>query len=351
MSHSKALTALARFEIPGDSYRLEPLTQGLINASYRVWSGGQQAFVLQQLNSTVFKKPRLLMENICRTLPVLQGPNYAGLTLVKTKEGKFWLEDDELHTWRLFRFIPGSGTMTSTDDPGTAREAGRIVGCFHQLVSKAPISDLHTTLPGFHNLSLRTTQLEAAAGTGITERIDNARALLGVARKLIESCGQIPFTSLPLRICHNDTKLSNILFEETTGRGLCMIDLDTLMPGHLLYDFGDAARTLISPVAEAQSDPVEIRIESTMFKAFASGWKESGIKMEPIEADWLCHGVLLMPALHGIRALTDYMTGDRYYRTTYPEQNLQRAGNLLNFATLVLEKLPEMQGILRESLT
>jgi hypothetical protein len=226
-----------------------------------------------------------------------------------------------------------------------AFEAGRIIGRFHQLISSVPARDLHVTLEGFHNLELRTRQLEDALKTGVPGRIQKAKALLGLSGKLTGLCHEIPLESLPLRPCHNDTKLSNILFEKGSEKALCLIDLDTLMPGHLLYDFGDAARTLLNPVAETDARGRKPTLVLPMFEAFVQGWRASGLAMEKEEATWICHGVVLMPTLHGIRALADYLSGDRYYQTTYPEQNLDRAAGMLEFASLAAERLPEMQEV------
>jgi Ser/Thr protein kinase RdoA (MazF antagonist) len=169
-----------------------------------------------------------------------------------------------------------------------------------------------------------------------------------MSRKLIEPCSKIPFTQLPLRICHNDTKLSNFLFEQTTGRGLCLIDLDTLMPGYLLYDFGDAANDLIRREGGIARGPVDIDL--SMLEAFLQGIKGSGLEIRRQELEWLPHGVVLMPLLHGIRALADYLVGDRYYRVAYPEQNLDRAGSLLWFAESTNKRLPEIAGLCKRIL-
>jgi len=349
MLNTKALEALSHFGIPGADIRVETIPQGLINDSYRVFSEGVPVFVLQRINTRVFPSPDLLMENISRLLPVLEGAGYAGLTLAPTSAGTSWLEQADGEVWRLFRYIPGSYTMESTQDPQIAREAGRVIGRFHQLVSRVPVSEMHTSLKGFHDLELRSQQLKKAVETGINERVDRAGPLLELAGRLVGLFKEIPLASFPLRICHNDTKLSNILFQRDTAKGLCLIDLDTLMPGYLLYDFGDAARILLSPEGETHASSAEGTISLPMFQAFAEGWHSSGLAMGTLEARWLCHGVPLMSTLHGIRALTDFLTGDRYYHTTYPGQNLDRASSMLGSASLAAERLPELQRIFEKS--
>lgn len=343
------MSALERFGPSGEKVGLVPLTQGLINESFQVLREGQPVFVLQRINTSVFPSPDLLMENIQRMLPYLQGQDYTALRLLPTRDGAPWLSDGGLGTWRLFEYIPGSATLARPGS-GTARECGRILGRFHQLVSRAPVAGLHTPLPRFHDLAWRTAQLEAAQREGLPERIEMARPLTDLTGPLIACCRQIPFGRLPVRICHNDTKLSNILFDAASGRALCLIDLDTLMPGYLLYDVGDAARTLVSPASETDAGAEKPGIDLGAFEAFVQGLGAGGLETRGEELPWLAHGVVLMPTLHGIRALADYLTGDRYYRTAYPGQNLDRAKKLLEFAERARGRLAEMRALCLEIL-
>ena len=344
------LPVLARFGLDGGDVGVERVSGGYINETYRVTLEGTPAYILQKINTAVFPAANEVMENLSTMLPFLKGPGYAVLELEPTPAGTPWLQTDEGEIWRLFHYIPGSGTLEHTENPGVSREAGRILGRFHQLASKAPAEKLHTPLPGFHDLGWRTRQLEESVTSGIQKRVREAGPELALGRDLVAFCREIPIREFPVRICHNDTKLSNILFDLKTGKALCMIDLDTLMPGCLLYDFGDAARTLLSPVAESARDQVAFRINLGMYEAFVRGWGESGMTLEGVEARWLSHGVVLMPTLHGIRALADHLSGDRYYQTAFPGQNLVRAKNLLGFAAKVREVLPEMEAILRKTL-
>ena len=346
MPATTALRALAHFGVDGIETGLERVAEGYINETYRVTLKGTPAYILQKINSTVFPQPGQVMENLLMMLPFLQGPGYTPLKLEPTKKGTPWLETDQGEIWRLFQYIPNSGTLDGTENPGISREAGRILGCFHQLVSGAPVEKLYTPLPRFHDLGWRTRQLEASIASGIQERVREAGPELTLSRGLIAFCRDIPISELPIRICHNDTKLSNILFDLETESALCLIDLDTLMPGCILYDFGDAARTLLNPLPESSRSGKGIRVNLRMFDAFVRGWRESGLPLEPAEWRWLAHGVVLMPTLHGIRALADHLSGDRYYRTTFPGQNLVRAKNLLGFAAEVRKVLPEMEAIL-----
>jgi len=348
MPPANALLALAHFGLDGSETGLEWVSEGYINETYRVTLKGRPAYILQKINSDVFPAAGQVMENLLTMLPFLQGSGYVALKLEPTTKGTPWLQTGEGETWRLFHYIPNSGTLEQSENPRVSREAGRVLGCFHQLAAKAPIEKLQIPLPRFHDLGWRTHQLEEGITSGIEERIKEAEPELILSRELIAFCRDIPIPEFPIRICHNDTKLSNILFDLGTEQAICLIDLDTLMPGCLLYDFGDAARTLLNPLPESAPDPDRIRVNLSMFDAFVRGWRESGFSMESTEARWLAHGVVLMPTLHGIRALADHISGDRYYQTSFPGQNLVRAKNLLGFAGKVREVLPEMQAILRK---
>jgi len=345
MASSLPLEILAQFGISGAGISLETLTQGYINETFRVRTPKGGGFVLQRINPVVFPKPELLMANLEMVLPLLQAPGYRGLKLRQNREGNTSIKDDGGGLWRVFHYIPDSASFTRAESLQMAGEAGRIVAVFHLLVSPLPPESLQVPLPDFHNIHLRMDQLKAAIAEAPAGRSQKCPGLIEQAEALYDFCREIPFKSLPLRVCHNDTKLSNILFDTHTGKALCLIDLDTLMPGHLLCDFGDAARGLIAARPEDGKSRNTTDTELKRFKAFVKGWKESGLKMQPVEIRWLCHGVVLMPALHGIRALTDYLCGDRYYKVAYPEQNRDRAGALLQTARTAQKALGRMQEI------
>lgn len=349
MAPSQPLEVLKQFGISGAGISLESLTQGYINDTFRVHTPQGDGYVLQRVNPVVFPKPEVLMANLEIVLPLLQGPGYRGLKLQQNKKGKTSIKDTGGCLWRVFNYIPDSASYNQAEKLQLAREAGRIVAVFHNLVSALPPHALQIHLPGFHDIYTRVGQLQTAISRATAERTQNCSDLIVQAEALYTFCRQIPFDKLPLRVCHNDTKLSNILYDTNSGKALCLIDLDTLMPGHLLYDFGDAARGLITALPENGKSQKATVTGLKHFEAFVKGWKESGIKMQPGEKQWLCHGVVLMPALHGIRALTDYLSGDRYYKVAYPEQNRDRAVALLHTAQTVQKTLDQMQEIIENT--
>ena len=339
---------LALFGLPEPPSRVEPVSEGYINDTFKVWAGDEPVYILQRINTAVFGDPAGLMGNLEAVLPHLRATDYTPLELIRTPEGRAWAKDRSGNAWRMYRFIPGSRTLQSASDPHIAREAGRILGRFHQLAEAVPAASLHPTLPRFHDLGWRLEQLNEAEQAGLAARRETAASWTLLARSLAALCQEIPWEHMPLRTCHNDTKLSNILFAEGSDRALCLIDLDTLMPGYLLYDVGDAVRTLMNPLPEDHPDWEAIRARPELFRAFVQGLKQSGLALEPSEREALPYGVVLMPLLHGIRALADYLLGDRYYKTTYPEQNLVRACNLLQFARCASEQLGTLREICRE---
>lgn len=341
---------LALFGLTAPPTRLEPVSEGYINDTFKVWMGGEPAYILQRINTGVFGDTAGLMANLEAVLPHLHAADYMALELIRTPQGKAWASDAAGNPWRMYRYIPGSRTYGSTSERHIARETGRILGRFHQLAEAVPASSLSPTLPRFHDLGWRLEQLDEAELGAQADRLQKAAPWTALARELAALCGAIPWQELPLRVCHNDTKLSNILFASDTGQALCLIDLDTLMPGYLLYDVGDAVRTLMNPLPEDHPDWETIDTRPELFRAFVQGLKQSGLALEPAEREALPYGAVLMPLLHGVRALADYLQGDRYYKTSYPEQNRVRACNLLQFARCASEQLGTLREICREEL-
>ncbi len=341
---------LALFGLNEPPTRLEPVSEGYINDTFKVYIGEQPAYILQRINTEVFGDTAALMGNLEAVLPRLQAPDYTPLELIRTRHGRGWATDTDQNAWRMYRYIPGSRTLQAATRPAVAREAGRILGRFHQLAEAVPAASLKCTLPRFHDLAWRLEQLGEAEAIGAADRLAAAAPWTALARELASQCEAIPWEQLPLRVCHNDTKLSNILFDAESDRALCLIDLDTLMPGYLLYDVGDAVRTLMNPLPEDHGNWEAIQLRPDLFRAFVQGLRQSGLALHPAERPALAYGAVLMPLLHGIRALTDYLLGDRYYKTAYPEQNRVRACNLLHLAKLASDHLEELDRICLEEL-
>ena len=338
-------SVLSAFGYDPDRSRLAPLQEGYINQTFRVSAPGRPDRLLQQLSTSVFPDIATLMANMETVLPYLQAGDYHKIEVIPARNGDRVVRDAGDRPWRMLSFIPDSISFGRTDNPEAARESGRIIGRFHQLVEGLDPACLPPVLPDFHNLTFRLGQLREARAGASGDRLSRAEAYIEQAEALAETCLRIPLERHPVRICHNDTKLSNILFHKDTGQALCLVDLDTLMPGYLLYDLGDALRILVQPLPEDHPHPEAQRLRPEFFEAFCLGLSASGLELAPAEKAHVAHSALLMPSLHGIRALTDYLQGDRHYRVADPEQNLRRGANLLRTATLVGQQLASLQDI------
>ena len=341
---------LRKFGIQPGVEPLRPISEGYINKTYSVGPVPAPKYILQQINTAVFPQPEKVMSNLERALPLLQAEDYARVALVRALSGESWVNDAEGNPWRLFEYVKGSCTLPTADREGVAREAGRILGRFHQLIAPLDPGDLSEVLPRFHDLDWRVEQLVAARESAAYSREEKAAPWLVRALRLVHRCEAILWAGMPMRTCHNDTKLSNVLFDCKSGKALCLIDLDTLGPGFLIYDLGDALRTLMNPLPEDHPNWEEITLNIPYYRAFLEGLKKSGLQMSASERDSLPYAPVLMPLLHGLRALTDYLMGDVYYKTAYSGQNLVRASNLIHTASAAFEILEELREISNEVL-
>jgi len=323
---------LGFFPLQGKAYQLQPIKKGLINDTYLVSGQGQPQYILQHINAVVFSNISVLMGNLQQALPYLAADDYAAIKLVKTREGDTYLDLGEAGCWRLMTYIPGSTTSSTTTKPQTAYEAGRIIGRFHTLLQDAPAANFKDSIPGFHDLDMRIIQFQEAKDAARAIRKDRAQKAIEVLQNLLMEPFPVLAKNLPVRICHNDTKLNNILFSEATRKALCLIDLDTLMKGHFLYDFGDAVRTIVNTAPEDERVLQKIHFSKPLFDAFVDGLAACRGLLSIEEVASLPLGALYMPLLHGMRALIDYLNDDAYYQVAYEGQNLDRSLSLLTFA-------------------
>jgi Ser/Thr protein kinase RdoA (MazF antagonist) len=247
-------------------------------------------------------------------------------------------------------YIQDSITYNTTNSLQTAFEAGRILGKFHKLLEPASPGEFVDVLPRFHDLGLRRQEYEIAQESARSERLALAGKAIEMAHNLLGDSAFADSENLPTRVCHNDTKLNNILFSATSGKALCFIDLDTIMAGYFLHDFGDAVRTIVNTAPEDERLLEKITFSRTLFKAFVKGLASSKGLLGPGEIESLPRGVVQMPLIHGLRALTDYLNGDKYYQVHYEGQNLDRAVSLFTFASRASEEWEFMQQGLKENL-
>lgn len=344
---------LTHFSVTNRDYAFIPLTDGFINDTFLVFENQTPRYILQRVNHNVFKNISGVMHNIQNALKHLQAIDYSPITLVKTKDGTQYLDvpGDTVDYWRMMTYVNESTAHNTTTDPNIAFEAGLIIGRFHSLLENADPEDYVDTIPKFHDLDLRKDQFEEALSNTTDEKTAIAESPIAFAKKIVSVLEKIDFVKIPIRICHNDTKLNNILFSKNTGKALCLIDLDTIMKGRFLYDFGDAVRTIINTAPEDEKDFSKITFEKKMFEAFLDGIAVQKSMFSKEELRTMPWGAVLMPFLHGIRALTDYLNGNIYYKVAYENQNLDRCLSLFDFTRKALDEMGYMEKVVVEKLS
>lgn len=317
---------------------------GHINDTYVVefdQAGVRVRYLLQRVNHRVFKDVPGLMDNIRRVCAhaATKAANGDGrtdsrrcLVLVPTRQGLPCHQDEAGSWWRCYLFIEGARTHDLIEHPGQAREAARAFGAFQNLLADLPGARLHETIPDFHHTRRRFDSLRAAIASDRNNRAARARSEIAFAlaqEKLVDVLLDLQARGeLPERVTHNDTKLNNVMIDNATGEGLCVIDLDTVMPGLALYDFGDMVRSATNSTAEDDPDPAQVKARLPVFEALVEGYLASaGAFLTNAERAHLAFSGRLITFEIGIRFLTDFLDGDVYFKTKRPEHNLDRARN------------------------
>lgn len=266
---------LDHFSVAEKEYTFNPLTDGYINDTFLVFEGGKPRYILQRINHNVFKNISGVMNNIKHALRHLEASDYSKITLVETKAEKEYLElhDEGSDFWRIMTYIDESTAHNTTTDPKIAFEAGRIIGKFHLLLENDDTENYVDTIPRFHELELRKDQFKEALSTTTIEKKPLAESAIDFAHEILSVLEKINPSELPVRICHNDTKLNNILFSKQTGKALCLIDLDTLMTGRFLFDFGDAVRTSSTPLPKMRKTILKSPLKKNSSKLLWMVWR------------------------------------------------------------------------------
>ena len=341
----------AHFRLQGTVTDVSPLGNGLINDTFKVTTKGVEApdYVLQRINHHVFQDVELLQRNIeIVTRHIRQKLLAAGESDIERKvlqfltadNGKTYYRDDEGSYWRMSVLIPRSFTYDEVTPP-YSYEAGLAFGHFESMLTDVE-EQLGETIPDFHNMELRLRQLSEAVAQDAAGRVkETGRELDLIREHANDMCrAEVLFREgkLPKRICHCDTKVNNMLFDED-GKVLCVIDLDTVMPSFIFSDYGDFLRTAANTVAEDSPASEQIQFREDIFQAFTEGFL-SGTKpfITPLEVEMLPYAVALFPMMQAVRFLTDYLNGDTYYKIAYPQHNLVRTRNQLQFFSRIAEQ-------------
>lgn len=332
-----------------NNIEIEPLNSGLINSTWKIKSSNQY-FILQKINKNIFKKPEAIASNIRLIADCLHNtdPDYLFVSPIKTKTNEEMVKAGVDSYFRLFPFVKNSHTIATVEKPQQAFEAAKKFGEFTKLLSNFNVKKLQTTLPDFHNLTLRYQQFLDSLKTKNKKRLQQSDELIQLikAHKNIvdtyENILQNP--SFKLRVTHHDTKISNVLFDKNNN-GLCVIDLDTVMPGYFISDVGDMMRTYLSPVNEEEEDFSKIAVREEYFKSIWNGYSgEMKNELNEEEKKHFIYSGKFMIYMQALRFLTDYLNNDIYYGEKYEGHNFVRAGNQM----VLLQKLIEKEKVLQE---
>lgn len=344
-------TIASSFQINGTPVSCQEFGSGHINSTFKVTTDAGQEYVLQRINKYVFKDPVSLMQNVGSVTDFLrervEDPRMA-LHFIPTHDGKFYFVDDEDEYWRVYDFI-GGFCLDAPESEEDFYQSALAFGRFQHLLSDFPAHTLFETIPEFHNTVDRYRQLresiEADAKgrlTGVKEDIEFMLSREELACKLqrLRESGE-----LPLRVTHNDTKLNNVLLDKDTRKSLCVLDLDTVMPGLSLYDFGDSIRFGAATAAEDEKDLSKMSMDLHLFEIYTKGFLEAATTLTDREVELLPLGAFVITLELATRFMKDYLDGDVYFKVAYPEHNLVRARAQMKLAADMQNKFDEMNRI------
>ncbi|MBQ3526369.1 MAG: aminoglycoside phosphotransferase family protein [Akkermansia sp.] len=357
-------TISGMFDLRGDFVCGAPYGSGHINDTFRVivdQAGLRVSYILQRINSNVFKQPIPLMENVKRVtdeaLRVLleEGCKEAyrrTLTIVCAKDGKPYAQDAEGNIWRVYPFIDRARTYDMIENPGQCIEVARAFGNFQKLGANLPGAPLFETIPDFHNTTKRFKNFQAALAADPMGRAASVQKEIDWFLSREADCHKVvnylATGELPLRVTHNDTKLNNVMLDDVTGEGICVIDLDTTMPGSSLYDFGDMIRTSTSPAAEDEKNTSLVTMRMEYFEALAQGYCEAATFLTPLEKELLPFSGKLLTMECGMRFLTDYLEGDTYFKIKRPEHNLDRCRTQIALVESIEAQMDAMMKVVEK---
>ena len=349
------------FHLEGRLLKATPLARGHINDTYILTCAQNNhiiRYVLQRINHAVFKDPPAMMVNILRVTEHIHGkmedadPESTSrqLRVIIAAGGAAYHRDPEGNYWRIYNFVEQAVTYDAIESAGLACEAARMFGWFQRMLTDLPGPTLHETIPNFHNTRMRLELLQEVLRKDPVKRAEGAKPEIDFVWSHAEFCDVIPNAvqkgGFPSRIVHNDAKINNVLFDEHTHQGICVIDLDTVMPGLSVYDFADLVRTAATYAREDERDLSEVRIEMSLFTALVQGFaKETNLFLTPTERKHLAFAGKLITFEQCIRFLTDHLLGDVYYRIDRAEHNLDRCRTQMQLVKSIIEHEASMSEI------
>lgn len=363
VSIEKLFEIARQFRLDGEIVEIEPYGSGHINDTFRLIQekdGAKKAYILQRMNGEIFKNKDELMENIVRVTSFLkekivaQGgdPDRETLQIIPTCLGKSYYKEDDGDGWRVYPFITDTVSYDLAENAEDFNRSGYAFGNFQYLLADFPAKELHETIVNFHNTADRFEKFRKAVEADAVGRAKNVQDEIRFIMDREQDChffgDLLAKKELPLRVTHNDTKLNNVLFDKESGKAICVIDLDTVMPGFAAHDFGDAIRFGASTAAEDEKDLDKVTCSMELFKAYFDGFME-GCRgsLTGKEVETLPMGAKIMTLECGMRFLTDYLEGDVYFKTHYEGQNLDRTRTQLKLVKDMEDKWQIMERIVK----
>ena len=356
------LTKIAEcFQIEGKVVTSTPYGNGHINSTFKVETDSNKKYILQKINTSIFKKPQELMENIenvtdhLRKVCVAENgdPEREVLTLIKTVDGKLCITDDDGSVWRMYVFITDTFCLDVATSAKDVYLTGLSFGRFTGKMDSFPADSLFETILNFHNTPSRYNDFENAVKENKSGRACEVKDEIEFVRERKEFCklftSNIGKDKLPLRVTHNDTKLNNILFDAKSNEPITIIDLDTVMPGLSLYDYGDALRTGAATAAEDEKDLSLMHFDLELFRAFTKGYLEGcGKMLTELEIKMLPYAAKMLTLECGIRFLADHIAGDVYFKIHREGHNLDRCRTQFKLVEEMEQKQQELENIVNE---
>lgn len=356
---------IKNFQFEGEFIFEEPFGCGHINDTFAVYFKmvfkHPHRYILQRINHNIFKNPEKLMQNIenvtshIRNKVIENGGDIARevLTIIKTNNNKNFFIDEKGNYWRAYIFIEDATSFQIVEEPELFYKSAKAFGRFQKFLSDFPAQTLYESISNFHNTEKRFETFLEALRSDVKKRAEGVKAEIDFALKRQEETkvlvNLLKENKLPLRVTHNDTKLNNVMIDNATGDGICVIDLDTVMSGLSLYDYGDSIRFGASTAAEDEKDLEKVLMDLNLFELFTKGFlEEAGKSLTETEKEYLPFSAKIMTFECGIRFLTDYLNGDTYFKTHYAGHNLDRCRTQFKLVADMEQKMSQMKEIVRK---
>ncbi len=358
LSTEEILELASRFQVEGAVDTVEPFGNGNVNDTFLLVTDCGHRYTLQRINHDVFKDPVSLMDNFARVTQHLAQKYADGqttlqtLVLVPALDGASYITGNEGNYWRVTEYVPNGLSLEVPQSREHAYEAARAFGDFQYQLRDLPGDALIETIPAFHNTESRYHAFLRAVDADPCQRASEAADLISFAKENEHLATLIRYADFPTRTVHNDTKLNNVLLHETTGAGICVVDLDTVMPGCVLHDFGDLVRTAACSSEEDEPDISKIHFLPDRFSALVEGYL-CGVQdlLDPVEVEHLAEAPQVITYELALRFLTDFLLGDTYFKVKRPGHNFERARAQFQLLRSMQEHAPQMQSTVSSCLT